>query len=299
MSDDKIRVFLIDDEPLAIKGWKELLSKAGDFQVTGEVSTRKLSGSIKALPQFDIVLAGKDLLDLATRKHTIDALKKRSLTAKIVLIIDNKDDARRAQRAGIDEAIQSPFQSNTLINLLRGLHQEPKKRCAYYVGQLENLRSSNKNDKNYETLMSDILEFLFAPHLTDRYLKVSTFQGERECSLLFLNGGNNPFWERIHADHQAHRLLFDIRNTSPLKPQHVERLGERLMKEIGQIGILVTHSDVAVPIQRLQVALYKNQSKMILFLTNSQIRNMLTQKAAGIDPTELFQDIYEEFITAL
>lgn len=299
MSEDKIRIFLIDDEPLAIKGRKDLLIKAGDFAVVGKSSTRALSSTLQSVPQFDIVLAGKDILDITNRKRIIDVLRKGSLTAKIVVVVDNKKDIRRAQLAGIDEAIQTPFQSSTLINLLRGLHLEPKKRCAYYVEQLEHWKSSDKNPKNDEDMIGDILEFLFASHLTDRYQKISTFQGRRECSLMFVNGGNHPFWERIRVDHQANRLLFDIGDTSASMVQKIERLAERLTKEIGQVGVLVCHSAMSVPIQKMQIALYKNESKVILLLTTSQIKNMLTQKAAGIDPAELFQDIYEEFITTL
>jgi DNA-binding NarL/FixJ family response regulator len=299
MSEDKIKVFLIDDEPLAIEGWKDLLIKDGHFQIVGKTSPEKMKKSTGALPHFDIVLAGAGLLMLSTKKRTISALKKAGLNVKIVIIVDNKEDIQRAQRAGVDEAIQSPFQRTALTNLLRGLNQEPKKRCAYYVQQLGNLHANEKSNRDYEYLISDILQFLFSDHLIDRYLRFKTSYGNRECSLLFSNRSNHPFWEMLRVDHNGTRVLFDIRNARSVKPDNIGRLGRRLSKEVGGVGIIVSHLSASNSIQGLQVALYKNESKVVFSITNLQIKNMLIQKAAGIDPTEIFQDIYQEFMAEL
>jgi DNA-binding NarL/FixJ family response regulator len=297
MVEDKIRVFLVDDEPIALEGWKKLLEKVDDFQIVGESATRTVLTPLKNLPPVDIVLIGANLLKLPARKRIVNAIKKSAVNTKIVLIAEKNNDVQKAQIIGVDEAIQSPYRSSTLLHLLRGLHQDPKKRCAYYVDQLDNLKSSNKASKIYEVLISDILEFLFDPHLTDRYLKFSTQVTGRECSLFFLYKTSHPFWEQIRLDHNSHRLIFDIGNTSSVEPFHIERLSQRLTKEIGDIGIMVNHVEVSAAIQKMQIATYKNDGKVILFMTNSQLRNMLMHKAAGIDPTELLQDIYEEFIT--
>ncbi len=57
----KIRILLVDDEPLAIEGWIALLSKAKDFEIIGGVHPEDVIESLTSLPRFEIVLSSSPM----------------------------------------------------------------------------------------------------------------------------------------------------------------------------------------------------------------------------------------------
>jgi DNA-binding NarL/FixJ family response regulator len=71
----KIRVLLVDDEPLAIEGWKELLLRAKDFEVIGNIELEDFPKKLTSLPSFEIVLSSKTLLN-PSNNDLIELLKK-------------------------------------------------------------------------------------------------------------------------------------------------------------------------------------------------------------------------------
>lgn len=294
-----IKVFLIDDEPLAIEGWKNLLNNAGGFQIVGD-ATSNITALVKEnLPKIDIVIAGVGLLRLPSQKKVMSILRSSGVNVKIVMIANDKNGIAKAQRAGIDEAILSPFQRSDFLNLLRGLYQDPKRRCVYYVEQLDIFNKKGGNERDYGSLIGNILEFLFAPHLMHKHTKHRVMDGYSRCNILFENRSLHPFWERIRMKHKGERILFSVSFNNDVKPDMIGKLSRQLTKEIGGTGVMVTNSVEPNWATEARIALYRNEGKVLIFLSDVQITSMLVQKAVGIDSSEIFQDTYEEFIAEL
>ncbi len=49
----------------------------------------------------------------------------------------------------------------------------------------------------------------------------------------------------------------------------------------------------------LQVAAFQNDGKLILLLSDKQLRTLLAFKAAGVEPTELIEEIYQHLVVAI
>lgn len=293
--DHPINVFLIDDEPLAIEGWRNLLNNAGGFQIVGEVSSNITSLVKEKLPKIDIVIAGMGLLQLPLQKKVISILRNSGPNTKIVMIVNDNNGIEKAQLAGIDEAIQIPFRKRDFLNLLIGLHQDPKKRCAYYIEQLD--VNYEPNSLNYSRVMSDVIEFLFFPFLTDKYINFQNPAEDFACFITFQNRGGHPFWEHIRQEYRAERILFSISTARVASTEQVRKLAAQLTNSFGKFAILVSHQVVPDPIKDFQTALYKNEDTLVIFFSDTQIRDILIQKASGIDTSEIFQEVLEEFVT--
>lgn len=299
MGEKQIKVFLIDDEPLVLEGWRHLLVRAGGFQIVGESTPENALIFNSTIQKLDIVIAGAGLLNLNICNEIISNLHKFSLSVKIVIVANNQDEILKAQHSGVDEAIQSPFQRTTFLNLLRGVNLEPKKRCSYFVEQLENIINEEPKRREYGIFVGDILEFLFAPYLDGRYMKFYNNIEDIRCNILFQNRFPHFFWDRIRTLHNGEKILFGVNYKNAISADQIKMFGEKLSKEIGGIGFIVTVSNQNEQMKNLQKAIYRNENKIVIQVSDIQIKDMLIQKAAGIDPSEILQDIYLEFMADL
>jgi DNA-binding NarL/FixJ family response regulator len=292
-----IKVLLIDDDPLVLEGWEKAIQRARDIQVVGKVSLAGLR-QLSAFPGSpEIVIVKAPLFLKKENGKLIRSLKASGELIKIIAVANSEDEIQKLQKAGADEAILAGFHNQEFVDLIRGLSRDPKGLCSFFADQLASLQPGDNNLTAYETLVSSILQFLFMPPLGYPQLQSYDTSDRHKSALLFPNITDRGFWGLVHSRHEADYILFLLHNAPEVESDHITELEKHLDKPLGFFGVLLTRNAARQPLRLLQLSFYQNQKKVVLVLWDEHIHDMLAFKAAGMDPTELLGNIYEEFFS--
>jgi len=120
MSDNRIRVLSVDDEPEVLESLGELLSAAG-FDVRSSSDAEKaleIAGSFRPdAIVLDIIMPQMD------GYHFCKMLKKNEKTAQIPVIfltgVDPQDDSGKAFEAGGQLFVKKPFRIEELVEVIK------------------------------------------------------------------------------------------------------------------------------------------------------------------------------------
>lgn len=296
--DKKTKVFLIAEDELILEGWENALSHATDFEVIrfpNKLRTQKF-GAIVVVP--DIIIVEAAWLNTIKNQNWLIATKTKNRTKAIAVYGDKKEISRSIKKS-IDEIIQSGFRSQQLINLIRGLRRDDKNLCMYYAEQLKKTSSGYRNSEKYTELIASILQLTFAPFFSNPQLKISRTAGEKTAYLTFENNSSHPFWSELKKIFGANYIIFSIENAPTVLDRQSWHLREHLSEPVGKIGFLTNRKPPNSSYFMLQVSIYQNDGKIIIMLFDRQIRALLALKAAGVDPTEIIEDIYQELVIAI
>ena len=284
-----IRVLLVDDMSLILEGWGETLLQVEDFYIVGEIHPRQLLTEI-AKSHVDIVLANISLLAKTHKKSKIiQSVKELNSHVKVVLTVENDKERRLAQHAGADEAILKPFRRNDLINLLQGLSRDDKRLCNYYARMLLEIDGKPENAERYESLITGVLRIIFQSACQ---IYSDDDAGIRSKVLLFPNLKNGDFWKFLNDKHQVDFIFCWVQNINRLGLPLMQTISDRLANNTGSFGIIIIRSGDSSQIVSLQNSIRNNNGKILLVLTDKEIRSLLSHRAAGVDCNHIFEEAY-------
>jgi hypothetical protein len=163
---------------------------------------------------------------------------------------------------------------------------------------LKHLRSLEigKQYAAYEKDVCLILATVLHPNLTNPRSQVRTISGSRRRDILFSNYSFHPFWQRVSQRHDAAQIVFEVKNVKRLYVRYVDQVAGDLTPGLGHLGFLVSRTPVGKPMIQRAVDVFQTDRKVILFLCDDDLEQMLNLKEMGDDPTELIKQRYEAFI---
>jgi hypothetical protein len=162
---------------------------------------------------------------------------------------------------------------------------------------LRGLRAGARAAYEYEKDVHLVLAVILHPHLTDPRSQAQTISGARKRDILFSNFSSHPFWQRMGQRHDATLIVFEVKNVEKLRVIHVDQVAGYLTPGVGRLGFLVSHTRAEAPMLRRAVHVYHADGRVILFLCDDDLEEMLKLKGRGEDPTELIEQRYNDFIT--
>lgn len=106
-----------------------------------------------------------------------------------------------------------------------------------------------------------------------------------------------PFWSYIRQEHSAVLLMFETKNTTELEPSHLNQTNTYLGDRLGRLGFIVTRNPAAPAQQKKAFSIYNDSHprKIILMLSDNDLREMLNMKCRGQDPMRFVQKLYRKF----
>lgn len=292
---NKIRVTLLSSNNLVMEGWEQALKRAPDIEIYKhrDKPDRKESAAIS--PATDILLLEASWMEKGSRNRQISLLKLRHAVKVIAVFKDRREISRH--RRLLDEAIQAGFHRQELINLIRGLRRDDKSICNYYDRQLK--KTTGALEK-YAQLTSNILQLVFAGGLGNPQIELPRpGQNDPAAYIVFENRFPHPFWTKLKRKYGMDYAVFSIQNDPALIPAQIAGLAPRLSDPFGRVGFLVNRSCPAPGPTGLQVAKYRNEGVIILPIFDQLLHNLLASKAAGAEPTDLVEDIFQELFVAI
>lgn len=167
--------------------------------------------------------------------------------------------------------------------------------------KLASIRSGRDSAAEYQLTVLEILNYLFNPELIDGELEVRTLEGTERRDIVFTNDSDMPFWDYVRGEHSGLLIMFETKNMNDIGPAALNQTGTYLGDRLGRLGFLVSRNPPAEPAQRKAFSIYNDSTprKVIVFLSDADLRQMLDQKAAGNSPTRHVQNLYRRFRTSV
>lgn len=302
-----IRVLIADDTLIARAGWKMILEFVNDIEIIDEVEVvESVPRKMKELRPDVLLLDLKWFDNEHAGAAAIAKIKRQNPEAKIIAVTAYPHLAGSAREAGADAVLPKGFSLSELESVIRAVYQEDEITIPFgesiyntvtaYAQELASIERGRKDARRYEVFIEQVLTFLLEPHLTDPRAQSQAAGGTQIRDVTFFNSSRHAFWAAVRQKHGATQVVFEAKNVKKLTSGHIRQLGAYLKDILGSFGIIVTR---AKPIQaRVEqvVETYKAQKKIILILSDEDIKAMLEARANADDPTDIIKHKYLEIV---
>ena len=166
------------------------------------------------------------------------------------------------------------------------------------LGELHSLQPGIERAYDFQNLIFRILSVLFNPELTEGRKQERTEYGTEIRDMIFVNESDLPFWDYVRNEHGSFLVVFEVKNTVDLDNRDIDQLASYLGDPTGRLGFLVSRRSLQ-DAQRLKAFAVYNRSaprKVVLHLSDDDLRRMLLMKKADNEPSRLVQNKYREFM---
>lgn len=154
----------------------------------------------------------------------------------------------------------------------------------------------------YQRLVLEILNYLFNPELIDGKPEVRTIDGTERRDIIFTNDSDESFWDYVRSAHDCIFIMFEAKNTNALGLTEINQTATYLGDRIGRLGIIVTRQAPPENVQRKIFSVWNDSSggrKIILTLTDAQLRELMDLRCKGGSSTKWMQAHYRNFRTSV
>lgn len=167
--------------------------------------------------------------------------------------------------------------------------------------RLSKLKPGVKDAGNYQRTVLEILNFLFSPELIDGELEARTIEGTERRDIIFTNDSDLTFWSYLRAEHSAFVIMFEVKNSKELNNFYLNQVATYLGDRIGRLGFVVTRHELEEAQQKKAFSIYNDSTprKIILVLSDADMRQMIDMKCQGHDPMRYVQKMYRDFRTSV
>jgi hypothetical protein len=164
------------------------------------------------------------------------------------------------------------------------------------IEHLAQCQPGQQDCHKFEDVCLAILTEVFVPPLKPPKRQSRTLNGLERRDALFPIRGAKRGWEEIRQDFDANFLLCEFKNyTEPFSKDEVNQTRNYLKDTIGRIGLIFSRRGASESALRMRNIVYTQERKVILFLEDKHLVELLKMKEADKNPLDLIQDAIDEF----
>ena len=301
----RIRVLIADDQAISREGIHRLLEREDDMTIVGVVQTAP-----EVLPQVSAKNPDVVLLDLKWHRDD-QAMDKviaqlRRVYPKICIIglTVYNNLVQGARDAGAEWVVTKDMEKDKLLRLIRAAYASTAKvvgpgefkKARSALMHLRSLETGKRYAAAYERDVCLILETVLHPHLTNPRTQARNISGSRRRDILFSNYSSHLFWQRMSHSHKATQIVFEVKNVKRVDGCYIDQIAGYLKPRSRGLGFLVSRTLPGKPILQRAVEEFQAEGKVILFLCDDDLEQMLNLREKEDDPTELIKQRYDDFI---
>ncbi len=190
--------------------------------------------------------------------------------------------------------VQPPVESKTLKIVDHELQKVQS-----LIKRLDECPQGNLGWKEYENVCIDILNYLFVPPLGEPKIQSRRESGIDVRDAIYPNRNANENWRFIREDYDAKYVVFEFKNYSnegcDIDKQTVLQIDDYLKKTIGRFGIVCSRKEANQSGLEKRKDIFIEHNKLVLFLTNDHLREMLLRKHKKMDPSDVIIDMIDDF----
>ncbi len=246
--------------------------------------------------EFAVYLRAKRVRGSLSRPTQVESreaeAKKKEVTAAIRADVEKVDHYVKGKEAASSEAQPSqsymPADSNcTEANSLKA--------------RLSAILTGRTHAADYQFTVLAILNYLFNPELIDGETEVRTVDGTERRDIIFTNDSDINFWEYLRQEHSSIFVMFEIKNMGQIEAPALNQTATYLGDRLGRLAFIVTRNAPGEAQVRKAYSIYHDPvpRRIILFLTDDDLKYMLDMKCNGNPPTSYLQKIYRQFRTSV
>lgn len=167
------------------------------------------------------------------------------------------------------------------------------------IKKLDNCPEGQDGWKTYEDICLEIFRYLFVPPLGEPKIQSRRESGIDIRDAIFPNRNNNENWKFIRDDYDAKYIVFEFKNYSEngseIDKQVLLQIDDYLKRTIGRFGIICSKKTPNKSGLEKRKDVYIENNKLILFLNNEDMKEMLLRKHKKMDPSDVIIDLIDEF----
>lgn len=167
------------------------------------------------------------------------------------------------------------------------------------IKRLEECPEGKEGWKTYEDICIDILNYLFVPPLGKPKIQSRRESGVDIRDAVYPNRNSNENWKFIRDDYDAKYIVFEFKNYSKdgseINKQVLLQIDDYLKKTIGRFGIICSKKAPNRSGLEKRKDVFIENNKLILFVTNEDLKEMLLRKHKKMDPSDVLIDLIDDF----
>jgi hypothetical protein len=167
------------------------------------------------------------------------------------------------------------------------------------IKRLDNCPEGTAGWKAYEDICIEILNYLFVPPLGEPKIQSRRESGIDIRDAIYPNRNNNENWKFIRDDYDAKYIVFEFKNYpengSKIDKHVLLQIDDYLKKTIGRFGIVCSKKMPNKSGLEKRKDVFIEHNKLILFVNNEDLKEMLLRKHKKMDPSDVIIDLIDDF----
>jgi hypothetical protein len=168
------------------------------------------------------------------------------------------------------------------------------------INVLDNCPEGIYGCRQYEDICIRILERLFVPPLGKARIQSRTESGNDIRDAIFPNRSDEKNWKFLREKYDANYIVFEFKNYSKkgadFNKHPVLQVSNYLKPTIGKFGIICSKKAPSKGALNKRKEEFRDNRKLILFLSNEHMKEMLIKQYEKMDPSNLLFDLIDEFM---
>lgn len=153
--------------------------------------------------------------------------------------------------------------------------------------------------QQFENIGIEILKFSIVPPLQQPHVQSRSFSGIDRRDAIFPNREMTPesIWGKLYNELNARMVLVEFKNYDAMDvgKSEVDQTRNYLTRTIGRFGIICCRNAPTVQALLRRNQVYTQEQKVIVFLDEEKIRELVHMKEREDDPSLLIMELVELF----
>ncbi len=167
------------------------------------------------------------------------------------------------------------------------------------IKKLDNCPEGKEGWRTYEDICIEVLNYLFVPPLGEPKIQSRRESGIDIRDAIYPNRNSNENWKFIRDDYDAKYIVFEFKNYSEngseIDKQVLLQIDDYLKKTIGRFGIICSKKAPNRSGLEKRKDVFIENNKLILFVSNENLKEMLLRKHKELDPSDVIIDLIDDF----
>lgn len=167
--------------------------------------------------------------------------------------------------------------------------------------RLSAIPTGRAHASEYQHTVLAILNYLFNPELIDGETEVETIEGTERRDIVFTNDSDINFLAYVRREHSSIFIMFETKNMNEIEAPALNQTATYLGERLGQLGFIVTRNSPSINNLKKAFSIYNDSHprKVILILSDEDLKHMIDMKCRGSDPVDYLQKLYRKFRTSV
>lgn len=167
------------------------------------------------------------------------------------------------------------------------------------ITRLDNCPEGMTGCYEYESICVHILDKLFVPPLGKVHIQCRTESGNDVRDAIFPNRSDDKNWKFIREKYNADFILFEFKNYAKkgtgIDKHTVNQISSYLKPTLTNFGIICSKKKPSRSALIKRSEEFRDHKKLILFLSNEDLKKMLRLKCQKLEPSDVIIDLIDKF----